>query len=195
MPKVVDHEQRRIEFVEALWRIMSRVGFEAATLQNISAEAGYANGAIKPYFSTKDDLLTFAFDYVFTQTNARMAEATRGLAGVAALRAYCLEILPIDEVKRNEARIVIPFWHLSLSDSAKCEVHEEAMRRWRGIMAAHVKEAQDAGEVDTRLPVSTVVGQLLNMMLGAQIMATLTPADRSADDLVEQLDTFISLLR
>ena len=194
MPKVVDHDQRRIEIVEATWRIISRVGFERATLQNISAEAGYANGAIKPYFPTKDDLLTFAFDYVFRQTNARMTEATRGLTGMRALRTYCLEILPIDELKLNEARIVIPFWQLSLSDPVTSEIHEKAMRRWRETMAGYLDEAKALGEMDGRLATPTVVGQLLNMALGAQITATLTPQDQPIPDLTAQLDLFLGML-
>jgi AcrR family transcriptional regulator len=194
MPKVVDHDQRRIEIVEATWRIISRVGFEQATLQNISAEAGYANGAIKPYFPTKDDLLTFAFEFVFTQTNARMAEATRGLYGMDALRTYCLEILPTSDLKLNEARIVIPFWQLSLSDQAKFDIHEKAMQRWRRTMARYLEEAKDAGEIPADRSTELVVGQLLNMTLGAQITATLTPQEQSVSGLIDQLDVFLGMV-
>ncbi|NKX50543.1 TetR family transcriptional regulator, partial [Arthrobacter deserti] len=97
MPKIVDHDQRRGELVNATWRIIARGGMEGATMREIAAEAGFANGALKPYFPPKDDLLTFAFGHVFNQTNRRMAAATAGLEGLAALRAYCHEILPLDE--------------------------------------------------------------------------------------------------
>ena len=86
VPKVVDHGERRIEIVRAAWRIIASDGFDRATMREIAAEAGYTHGAVKPYFGSKDQLLTFAFDYVFTQTNARMAEATAGLNGLKALR-------------------------------------------------------------------------------------------------------------
>ena len=52
MPKVVDHDQRRVELVQATWRIIAREGIERATMRGIAAEAGFANGALKPYFST-----------------------------------------------------------------------------------------------------------------------------------------------
>jgi AcrR family transcriptional regulator len=118
VPKIVDHGERRIEIVKAAWRIIASDGFDRATMREIAAEAGYTHGAVKPYFASKDELLTFAFTFVFTQTNARMTAATARLTGLKALRAFCLEILPTDEVKLTEARIVIPFWHRALNDPA-----------------------------------------------------------------------------
>ena len=115
MPKIVDHDQRRLELVDATWRIIARLGIESATMREIALEAGFANGALKPYFPTKDDLLTFAFGHVFNRTNERIAEVTAGQAGLAALRAFCVEVLPLDEERINEARIVIPFWQKALT--------------------------------------------------------------------------------
>ena len=97
MPKIVDHDQRRLELVDATWRIIARLGIESATMREIALEAGFANGALKPYFPTKDDLLTFAFGHVFNRTNERIAGVTAGQAGLAALRSFCVEVLPLDE--------------------------------------------------------------------------------------------------
>ena len=40
MPKIVDHDQRRIELVDATWRIIARLGIESATMREIALEAG-----------------------------------------------------------------------------------------------------------------------------------------------------------
>lgn len=109
MPKIVDHDQRRLELVDATWRIIARHGIEGATMREIAAEAGFANGALKPYFPTKDSLITFAFGHVFNRTNQRIAERTAGTVGLEALRGFCQEVMPLDEDRINEARIVIPF--------------------------------------------------------------------------------------
>ncbi|MBT2522576.1 TetR family transcriptional regulator [Arthrobacter sp. ISL-28] len=73
MPKIVDHDQRRAELVEGTWRIIARDGIESATMRGIAAEAGFANGAVKPYFATKEETLTFAFAHVYDATNMRIA--------------------------------------------------------------------------------------------------------------------------
>ena len=57
MPKIVDHDERRLELVDATWRIIARLGIEGATMREIATEAGFANGALKPYFPTRDTLL------------------------------------------------------------------------------------------------------------------------------------------
>ncbi|TFD30728.1 TetR/AcrR family transcriptional regulator [Cryobacterium cryoconiti] len=194
MPKVVDHDQRRVELVEATWRIIARHGIEGATMRDIAAEAGFANGALKPYFPSKDDLLAFAFSHVFSQTGRRMTDATVGRSGLSALRAYCLEILPLDDIRVSEARIVIPFWQKALTDPAKAELHAAAMLKWRDTMCEHLREAGAAGELGTATPHEDLAGLLMNFVLGTQITAVLSPIENSADRLVAQLDACLGLI-
>ncbi|NKX54606.1 TetR/AcrR family transcriptional regulator [Arthrobacter mobilis] len=194
MPKIVDHDQRRVELVNATWRIIARHGMEGATMREIAAEAGFANGALKPYFPTKDDLLTFAFGHVFNQTNQRMAAATAGLEGLAALRAYCHEILPLDDTKISEARIVIPFWQKALTDPEKARLHEEYMGMWQTALGLYLMQARAAGEIHTDAPDEDIAGLLMTFVLGAQITAALTPSTHSPRQLTAQLDSYLHLL-
>ena len=194
MPKVVDHDQRRVELVRATWRIIARHGIEGATMREIATEAGFANGALKPYFGTKDDLLTFAFGHVFSQTNLRIKRSTAGLTGLAGLRAYCHEILPLDETRVSEARIVIPFWQKALNNTAKAQLHSESMLQWRLALLGHLSEARAAGEVRTVTTDTDVVGHLMNVVLGAQITAALSPDEYGPEQLVRQLDGYLRLL-
>ncbi|WP_347108602.1 TetR/AcrR family transcriptional regulator [Paenarthrobacter sp. S56] len=194
MPKIVDHDQRRLELVDATWRIIARLGIEGATMREIAEEAGFANGALKPYFPTKDLLLTSAFGHVFNRTNQRIALVTEGLSGLAALRAFCTEVLPLDEERVNEARIVIPFWQKALNDADMAALHSESMSQWHDTIAAHTSAARRAGEVSTPLEDAAVADHLLNMMLGAQIVAALSPAEHFSQDLEGQLDNYLALL-
>ena len=47
MPKIVDHETRREEIAEALWRVVRRDGVRAASVRTIAAEAGWSPGAVR----------------------------------------------------------------------------------------------------------------------------------------------------
>ena len=194
MPKIVNHDQRRLELVEATWRIIARHGIEGATMREIAAEAGFANGALKPYFPTKDDLITFAFGHVFNRTNQRIADMSTGKVGMAALRAFCREVLPLDEDRINEARIVIPFWQKALTDHAKAQLHETSMNQWRSAMVGCLQEARDRGEVTASTSDEDIVNQLLSMLLGAQIVAAMTPGAHLPAQLSAQLDAYLLLL-
>ncbi|WP_461172866.1 TetR/AcrR family transcriptional regulator [Arthrobacter sp. Z1-9] len=194
MPKIVDHNERRLELVDATWRIIARNGLEGATMREIAMEAGFANGALKPYFPTKDTLLEFAFSHVFNRTNQRITQVTAGQTGLAALRAFCLEVLPLDEERINEARIVIPFWQKAVNDPQKAAIHQQSMDEWLTTIRRYLKEARDAGDVSTAVDDNALAGQLLNMLLGAQIEAALAPAGRTGFGHDRQLEGYLALL-
>ena len=194
MPKIVDHDQRRLELVDATWRIIAQHGIEGATMREIALEAGFANGALKPYFPTKDELITFAFSHVFNQTNQRIADTSAGKVGLEALRAFCQEVLPLDEDRINEARIVIPFWQKALTDPAKAELHETSMNQWRSAMDGYLRQARDRGEVTAPTSDEDIINQLLSMLLGAQIVAAMSPGAHLPAQLSAQLDAYLLLL-
>lgn len=194
MPKIVDHDERRLELVGATWRIIARLGIESATMREIATEAGFANGALKPYFPTKDTLLTFAFSHVFNRTNERIAEVTAGKSGIAALRAFCLEVLPLDEERVSEARIVIPFWQKAINDPEKAAIHQESMEQWQATIVRHLKEARKSGDVAAATEDRVIAGHLLNMLLGAQITAALASESQVGLMLTDQLESFLDLL-
>jgi AcrR family transcriptional regulator len=194
VPKIVDHDERRLELVDATWRIIARHGLESATMREIAMEAGFANGALKPYFPTKDTLLEFAFGHVFNRTNQRIAHVTAGKAGLDALRAFCLEVLPLDEERINEARVVIPFWQKAVSDPRKADIHRESMAEWLAAIRRYLAEARNSGDVNAGVDDSVLAGQLLNMLLGAQIEAALAPEGRTDFGHAAQLEGYLELL-
>lgn len=71
VPKIVDHDERRREIVEALWRVVSRDGAAGVSVRNVAAEAGMPKSSIGHYVGTMPQLLSLAIDelieYVRTQ--------------------------------------------------------------------------------------------------------------------------------
>lgn len=195
MPKIVDHERRRTEIVQTTWRVIARRGLDGATLREVAAEAGYANGALKPYFPAKSDLLEATFRHVFSRTNARSSAATQELDGFAALRAFCLEVLPLDADRLDEARVVIAFWQQALSDPAQARVNETAMAQWRAGIRGWLEEALGQADPGRGQTTDAAAEALLNFLLGAQVAAVFDPRFNSADQLVAQLDGQLARLR
>ncbi|GGC78044.1 HTH-type transcriptional regulator PksA [Tersicoccus solisilvae] len=190
MPKVVDHDARRTHLVEATWRIIARRGLEGATLREVATAAGFANGALKPYFPTKSHLIEATYRYVFARTNERVAAATAGLDGLAALRAFALEVLPLDDERLDEARVVIPFWQSAVHDPAQARLNAEAMEQWRDWIAAWLTTAR-AGSHDAVRDGATQAEALLNFLLGAQISAVLGSGHNAPTELSAQLDALL----
>lgn len=195
MPKVVDHRQRRQELVEATWRIIARHGISGATMRQIAAEAGFANGALKPYFPTKAELIEATYAFVFDRTNRRVDAAAQGLDGLAALEAFCREVLPLDAERLDEARVVISFWQEAAHDPRGAELNNASMAQWRRSMAGWMVQARGAEELDAGVEIAAAADALLNFLLGCQISAVIDREATTAGDLEAQLAAQLGQLR
>jgi AcrR family transcriptional regulator len=72
VPKKIDHQTRRLELTEALWRITRREGWDAISLRKVAAEAGVSMGMVQHYFTTKDEMLAFAIEMISEDARMRI---------------------------------------------------------------------------------------------------------------------------
>ncbi|GAA4018992.1 TetR/AcrR family transcriptional regulator [Allokutzneria multivorans] len=123
MPKRVDHAERRAQLAEALMRIAAERGFEAVSLRHVGAEAGVTSGMVQHYFRSKDELMSFALEVVTERAHAR-ATAAVGEAGSVReeVRALLTALLPLDEARRVEGRVVLAFMSYSTGRPELAEV-------------------------------------------------------------------------
>jgi AcrR family transcriptional regulator len=195
MPKVVDHEARRREIIEVVWRMIATDGIESVTTRRIAAASGYANGALLYYFKNKEEVITAAFESAFEATNSRVANAHPARHGLDGLQALCVEIMPLDERRRLEAKVVLTYWHQALGSAEKSALFGERISQWRSEMSQRLEEAQAFGDVAGDVKISTAVDELMSMLLGLQTLAVLTPEDAPAERQLAQLNAFIDSLR
>lgn len=191
MPKIVDHDQRRREIVEVTWRFIAREGIEKLNLRDLSASAGYANGALKPYFPTKDAILAATFEYVAEATNQRIDRATLELQGLGAIEALAHEILPVDDLRRDEARVAVHYWHLALGDPALAEANVLSMDRWRGYLDRWLEQLLGAEHPQTEVARNALV----SFFVGAQTSSVLDDGANSVQSLLEQLEYHLQALQ
>ena len=61
MPKLTDHEERRLAIIEATWQQLAEHGIDGANLRDIAIAAGYAKPSASLYcFGTKQTIPTAA---------------------------------------------------------------------------------------------------------------------------------------
>lgn len=195
MPRQVDHEQRRIEIVEATWRIIARGGFAAATMREIAAEAGFANGGLKHYFAGKDELLVAAFQRTFYRINERAALATGETSGLAAIRALCMEMLPLDRERQVESRVTVAFWDRAASNQALMKVHADSHAIWRNFFEQQLELARASGEIGENVATALVVDELLWLTTGLQVVPLLDAKTTPPVNQVRIIDTVLDRIR
>ncbi|MET8800381.1 TetR/AcrR family transcriptional regulator [Nocardia sp. NPDC004568] len=190
MPKLVDHVERRRAIIEAAWRLIADRGIDGITMRDLAAEAGYANGALSHYFSGKDEILCTAFEYVIESTDLRIENSVGARHGLAALRRMCLEIMPVTDETRLEARIAVSLWQRAMNDPAMAEFNNVAVAAWKSRLTRYWAEAIAAGELpDTDLGIG--VESLMTMMIGLQVTAVLGAAASSRRSQLAMVDSLL----
>lgn len=62
MPRIVDHDARRQQCSDALWRVVSRDGAAAISIRSVAAEAGMSPSNLVHYLPTRADMLADAVE-------------------------------------------------------------------------------------------------------------------------------------
>ncbi|MFT3798306.1 TetR/AcrR family transcriptional regulator [Microbacterium sp.] len=194
MPRLVNHADKRAEIVQATWRLIAERGIEAMTMRELARELGLANGTITHYFPNKLAILTAAFQHVVDATNARY-RAGGEVTGAAALRAFLLQTLPIDEERLLEARIVIPFLEHAATNEDMAALFRAMMDQWRAQFAELLAQALVAGEVRPDLDARAAADGLIALLTGVQATGVLLPDTTRPERMIAMLDAALEMLR
>ncbi|ABG03256.1 transcriptional regulator, TetR family [Rubrobacter xylanophilus DSM 9941] len=167
MPRVVDHERRRVQIAEAAWRVIEREGPDKANLREIAREAGYTTGVITHYFSNKQQLMAFAFELLARRQVERMARSAERRDLTDALAQF----LPLDEERRRETSVWLALLGASLKDPDFAAELRWRYQRMREAAWPLFKEALEEGNPD----IETAADELLAIVDGITVDALIDP--------------------
>jgi TetR/AcrR family transcriptional repressor of bet genes len=113
VPRLVDHEVRHHEITSAVRRVIVRDGLHGVTFQAVGVEAGVSVRLIQYYFGTKDEFLLATYRSVLVDVGGRFelgsTETTGGNSPYELISRALLELLPLDDVRREEAIVLVAF--------------------------------------------------------------------------------------
>ncbi|MFH8568473.1 TetR/AcrR family transcriptional regulator [Streptomyces sp. NPDC017993] len=151
MPKKVDHEARRQEISEALWRIASTRGLDGVSLRDVAAEAGISLGRLQHYFRTKDEMLLFALRHIDQLAERRIRERIEELPGEPSprtvLRACLAGMLPLDEKSRIGSLVGAAYFARAVHDESLRAEAREGTPKLRAFFADQLRRAAARGEL------------------------------------------------
>ncbi|MCI4644788.1 MAG: TetR family transcriptional regulator C-terminal domain-containing protein [Hyphomonadaceae bacterium] len=159
VPREVDHQERRAHFVAASTEVISKGGFDSATMRNVAAEAGCTTGALTHYFP---DRLTLLVETLRTANNAT-AERMRKIADQALddsekLRAVIYESLPMDERRLKEWRVWLSFWAACMNEPALAKEQKQKYHEWRSALTELLEPLSDHPREDAEFLVVLIDG-------------------------------------
>jgi AcrR family transcriptional regulator len=106
MPRVVDHERRKRDIADAVWRVIAEEGLAAVTFRRIAKDLGGSTTLVTEAFSNRVDMLTFAVSsrLELWQQTFRESDTNEG-DPVTVLRDLLLGNCPIDPDGLRDTRV------------------------------------------------------------------------------------------
>jgi TetR/AcrR family transcriptional regulator, transcriptional repressor for nem operon len=147
-----------------------RAGFNGSSVEDITDLAGVPKGSFYNHFESKEDLATEVVDrYCELSQSALLGDS--GVSPIKRLKRY---FTALGERESGYKRgCLLGNFSSELAD------HSEPVRlrlqrafdEWVKLIASVIKEAQDAGEVDSKLKPEQLAGVLLSTFEGALLRA------------------------
>jgi AcrR family transcriptional regulator len=173
MPKIVDHEQKKMEIAASACVAIAEMGIEKANLIEIGKQAGCTTGAITHYFADKDEVLIAAWDYAYRQL---MKQIER----ISSRKPYSLiDVLSESLPTKKRTRILTKVWMTltirSLDSVRLAKKQISVSKLWNKRIEEELRKAQALGELYQHIDLeyeSQVISIVIN---GISLRAIIDP--------------------
>jgi AcrR family transcriptional regulator len=194
VPKEVDHPARRRELADAACRVIARNGLAGTTLAHVAEESGWSIGSIRYYFPNKDELVASALWRVGERVDQRIRDRTAGGMTVKDLRTAAVELLPLDDDRREDALVYLAFIAQAAVVPELADAAEGAAQRLQEPLAARIAYAARAGELSAHLDAEHEAARLRVLLDGLRLQLVTTPRQTSAEWALAVLDDHLTAL-
>lgn len=175
MPKIVDHQARRREIVEASWRVISADGLAGVTMRKIADAAGCSTGRLTHYFANREEIVLAALRAVYHAARTRLERVGSGASPPPEkLIAFLEETLPLDRERLLEWKVWIAFWSAAAAAPLLAKENDERLAAWAEVLEPLVAAA--APGADAAQEAEALIG-LVNGV-GLQAAVHPTPANK-----------------
>lgn len=178
MPRTIDHEARRQQIAEAVWRIVLREGVGAVSLRTVAAEADLVLGSLRHSFPTKTELLAFAMELAHERAALRIGQHAGMRDPLRRTRAALHELLPLDDERTVEMRVHLALMGESPAHERLAELADAAHEAISGLCIEAVTVLRDAGQVRAEVDVPRAAATLHALIDGLALHAMRDPRRR-----------------
>ncbi|GAB2456182.1 TetR/AcrR family transcriptional regulator [Xylanimonas ulmi] len=194
MPKIIDHDERRREIVAVARRLILRGGFHAATMRSIAAEAGFANGALKHYFASKEAIVVATFESIIGEMTAAM-RAPDSPDEVDPLHRFLHVPLPATAQQVATGRVLLALWEYAMTNAEVAQVYGRFLDFWRGSCVERLQSARAVGDITADPPYDVVVDEYMTVVIGAVIVNLMHPHGERVERYHAYVDALLTRLR
>lgn len=174
MPKLTDarRQLRRDQIADAAMRVFARAGLANATMTDIIEEAGLSAGSVYSHFSSKAELLRFAFSSTVESRFSALINGAAPQAGAITPAEVLRRVLEEGRLEGAQAQALLHLWSEVQRDPELAAIARENIQRLRARISETI-----APWVDTHRGVgaSAVADAVLTAVLGYVTRVALDP--------------------
>lgn len=179
VPKIVDHDARRAEIVQAVWDVVSRDGVAALSVRSVAAEGGWSTGSMRHYFASQHDLTVFAMRAMMDRIRerGRAMSPVSDLDGIVELLSVAL---PLDDDSRAETEVWLALSVAARTDDRLAALARQGFDELRDMARACVEGIGVIArvELDIELEADRLVGLIDGLAMHGSLYADAVPAHR-----------------
>ncbi|MEV0263694.1 TetR/AcrR family transcriptional regulator [Streptomyces sp. NPDC050617] len=187
-------ESRQEQLADALLHIAGSRGLDQVSVREVASTAGVSIGAVQYYFSTKDEMLAFAFRQVVERTRARIARLDATAEPRQSIRAALRQLLPLDARRLAECRVYLAFAARSLTSPVLADIQRETLSAIRDELRLALDEALPATSGQPGPAPEREARLLLALVDGLMFDAVTAPDAMPPAETAQALDTYLERL-
>ena len=174
MPRVVDHEERRLQIAQVVDQLVYEQGIQGVTIREVAARVGYSTTVVSHYFSSKLEMLVFTHQVARSKAEGLVADAIRDGRPLAETLEH---LLPITEERWRDWHTWFAFWGRTPVQPDVTREWEEGTHNAHALFVALIERAQRAGQFPAQIDSASAATQLQVFVNG---IASLVAQDRIA---------------
>ena len=182
MPKIVDHDERRGVYLEAMWRVVARDGASAVSHRSVAREAGMSKSNLAYYFPSRADLLAAAVVQMTADAEGRAASLPIAEMDLDAVVDRVMCAIPDSTERRQQSEVWLLLVAERGSDAHLKELLDDLNRRVAGAIAVQLEVVKELGFVhagrDVDLEAARLHAVIDGLSLHTMTSPTLMPPDR-----------------
>ncbi|MGG4488114.1 TetR/AcrR family transcriptional regulator [Metabacillus idriensis] len=188
MPKLIDHDKRKIQLAEVTWKVISEEGIEQATVRKIASAAGLSVGALRHYFSSQSELLSYSMELVSERVRQRASAKTYNGNPLDIVKESISELLPADDERRIEMEVWLAFSVKMLVDAKLRPLSENVYQEMHDGLGQVLQLLSKLGMLKDELDMDDELNRLHALVDGLALHHLLHPSVFSYEKMMKTLD-------
>lgn len=194
MPKIVDHEYRKVKIAEATWEVIAEEGLEHATVRKIAKKAGLSVGSLRNTFPSQSDLILYSMELVSERVKKRIASKQYNGPPLQIVREFLSEFLPVDDERKKEMEVWFVFSTKALTNPKLNEMFKNVHSEMNQAIRMLLLKLQSTGHLKDNLDIDVETSRLHALVDGLGIHSVLHPEKLTYEKMMHVLKSHLETI-